>query len=130
MLVLCKEQNIVKSIQRAKKSQNEIPIPKNFEKLKEAIKNTPDNIPHLPDAGIRTFLIPCGLPNEPDIILFANPEYVAKFKDATFWCIDGTFSTVPFVEGLKQLVTIMARKDGQVIPFLFLSMLLLMLQSL
>lgn len=119
---LAKEATITNSLQRSRKSSDEIPVPRTFEKLREAIKDTPDKIPHLPKAGIKTNLIPSGKPDEPDIILFANPDYVTRFKDADFWCIDGTFDAVPFIDGLKQLVTIMARIDGQVRAMTFINL--------
>lgn len=111
---VAKEANIAENLKRSKKSSNEIPLPRTYEKLREAIGDTPGKIPHLKKAGVRTYLIPTGKPDEPDIILFANPDYVENFKDAEFWCMDGTFGAVPFIDGLKQLVTIMARLNGHV----------------
>lgn len=103
-----------KSFNDPREKNNEIPVPRSYNQLKGAIESTPEHIPHFPDAGIRIFLIPTGVPNEPDIIFFVNPEYIAQFKNSPLWCIDGTFNVVPFVEGLQQLITIMTMKDGQV----------------
>lgn len=107
---LAKEANLAKGLQRSRKKKNEIPVPRSFNQLKIPIQSTPEQNPHLPKAGIRIFLIPTGVPDEPDIIFFANPEFIALFIRSLLWCIDGTFNVVPFVDGLKQSITNMAEK--------------------
>ncbi|XP_014298070.1 uncharacterized protein LOC106693699 [Microplitis demolitor] len=106
-----KMKSLVRTVQRAKKSKDEVVNPKT---LKELV--IPDIYKTVNDDEL--FLLHDSGGGADRFLIYATEKNLDLLAECTMWFCDGTFSSVPLI--FKQLYTIHGSYDGKILPFVYI----------